>query len=590
MTTVIRRNIIMENVGTPCVASGRGVLQENLIADNTIGNQSGAVEHFRGDILNNVIVGNTGFGLLNVASEGRVEGNYISKNMNSESLGNYQIWGADHVWRNAIIGTRSDRLVRVMQGCTDVRDNVILNNGSSGSTSFIMAYCHDIVGNLICGNMFRNNATALFSACQGGFYNNTIVGNRTRYRDGLFDRGIAGLEPLPDIRNCIFWDNTTPMGVLFYDGLVPTYSCIENDTSGEPTNISLDPGFVDPEHGDFSLRPDSPCIDAGAYVPEAATDIVGRARGFDGTPEPRGDGSDFDIGAYEFVMRIIGEGEGEGEGGSPVGPHSADRDGDWRTAMSELLRVIQFYNAHGYHCDATTEDGYAPGEEDLTQRRGGRGETGGLAQASESSSLPRHSCGEGGRDVSPSLDAEEPWEFVNPLEVKRSPLVEAYMRKNGIKLPEIPEEHIKLWRAWVTRQHGLSPQRHRGHGEEGAEDASRFSEDEVRSTGFSLAEVGTGTSPPRSAGSLVPVPWKACAYHSSDYAPQDWAISITELLRVVQFYNAGAYHRCDHGEDGFCPGVGWASTTEAQGTRRGGAEADIPRDIGRSAGSLVPVP
>jgi hypothetical protein len=388
------------------------------------------------------------------------------------------------------------------------------------------------------------------------FYNNTVVGNTTGYAGGLFDRGITGLEPLPDIRNCIFWDNTTPMGVLFYDGLVPTHSCIENDTSGEPTNISLDPGFVDPEHGDFSLRPDSPCIDAGAYVPQAALDIVGRARGFDGTPEPRGDGSDFDIGAYEFVMRIIGEGEGEGEGGPPVGPHSADRDGDWRIAMSELLRVIQFYNAHGYHCDAATEDGYAPGETSLsTQRRGGRGETGGLAQASESSS---ETC------LSPS------WDFVNPLEVKRSPLVEAYMQKYGIKLPEIPEEHIKIWRAWVTRQRGLSPQRHRGHGEEDAGDASQSSEDEVRSTGFSLAEVGTGTSRSKTH-SLVPVPGKAlrteedslkaglrtkaCTYHSADYAPQDWVISITESLRVIQFYNAGAYHRCDYGEDGFCPGT-----------------------------------
>ncbi len=222
------------------------------------------------------------------------------------------------------------------------------------------------------------------------------------------------------------------------------------------------------------------------------------------------------------------------DGALPTGPHSADRDGDWRIAMSELLRVIQFYNAHGHHCDAATEDGYAPGPD------------GGLAQASESSS---ETC------LSPSLDAQEPWEFVNPLEVKRSPLVEAYMQKYGIKLPEIPEEHIKLWRAWVTRQHGLSPQRHRGHGEEGAEDASRFSEDEVRSSGFSLAEVGTGTSPPRSAGSLVPVPGKACTCHSSDYAPRDWAISFTELLRVIQFYNAGAYHRCDYGEDGFCPGA-----------------------------------
>ncbi|MBP8129913.1 MAG: hypothetical protein KA184_10085 [Candidatus Hydrogenedentes bacterium] len=479
LTAVIRRNIITGNIGTTCVASGSGSLEENLIADNTIGSHSGAVEHFSGDILNNVIVGNTGFGLFGVASEGRVEGNYISKNMNSVSEGNYQIWGADHVWRNAIIGTRSDRLVRVMQECTDVRYNVILNNASSWRTAFIMGHCQDVVGNLVCNNDFTGDSRSLFTVCTGIFYNNTVVGNSVGYADGLFDRGPDNLDPDPDIRNCIFWDNTTPTGALFYDGLVPTYSCIENDTSGEPTNISLDPGFVDPEHGDFSLRPDSPCIDAGAYVPEAATDIVGRARGFDGSPEPRGDGSDFDIGAYEFVMRIIGEGEGEGEGGPPTGPHSADRDGDWRIAMSELLRVIQFYNAHGYHCDATTEDGYAPGPD------------GGLAQASESSSLPRHSCSEGGGDVSPSLDAEEPWEFVNPLEVKRSPFVEAYMRKHGIKLPEIPEEHIKLWRAWVTRQHGLSPQRHRGHGEEGAEDASRFSEDEVRSTGFSLAEVGT---------------------------------------------------------------------------------------------------
>jgi len=30
---------------------------------------------------------------------------------------------------------------------------------------------------------------------------------------------------------------------------------------------------------------------------------------------------------------------------------------------------------------------------------------------------------------------------------------------------------------------------------------------------------------------------------------------MSELLRVIQFYNAGAYHRCDHGEDGFCPGT-----------------------------------
>ena len=49
----------------------------------------------------------------------------------------------------------------------------------------------------------------------------------------------------------------------------------------------------------------------------------------------------------------------EGEVGDRV--HTADRDADYEINLSELLRVIQFFNAGGYHCQAGTEDGYAPG-------------------------------------------------------------------------------------------------------------------------------------------------------------------------------------------------------------------------------------
>jgi len=49
---------------------------------------------------------------------------------------------------------------------------------------------------------------------------------------------------------------------------------------------------------------------------------------------------------------------------------------------------------------------------------------------------------------------------------------------------------------------------------------------------------------------------QACTRHSADYAPQDWSISLQELLRVVQLYNAGHYTPSEAGEDGFCPGVG----------------------------------
>ena len=41
--------------------------------------------------------------------------------------------------------------------------------------------------------------------------------------------------------------------------------------------------------------------------------------------------------------------------------HSADSSRDGSFSLSEVLRVIQFYNAGAYHLDSSTEDGYAPG-------------------------------------------------------------------------------------------------------------------------------------------------------------------------------------------------------------------------------------
>lgn len=45
-----------------------------------------------------------------------------------------------------------------------------------------------------------------------------------------------------------------------------------------------------------------------------------------------------------------------------------------------------------------------------------------------------------------------------------------------------------------------------------------------------------------------------CSPHSSDYAPPDWTISLSELLRLIQFFNTGGYHEQAGTEDGFAPG------------------------------------
>jgi len=44
-----------------------------------------------------------------------------------------------------------------------------------------------------------------------------------------------------------------------------------------------------------------------------------------------------------------------------------------------------------------------------------------------------------------------------------------------------------------------------------------------------------------------------CLPHSADYSAQDWKINLPELLRVIQFYNVGAYAACSETEDGYCP-------------------------------------
>ncbi len=71
---------------------------------------------------------------------------------------------------------------------------------------------------------------------------------------------------------------------------------------------------------------------------------------------PEGEGVAEGEGTPEGVV----EGEGEGEGTVPP-PHSGDQDGDGKINLSELLRVIQFFNFGEYHCEPGTEDGYAPG-------------------------------------------------------------------------------------------------------------------------------------------------------------------------------------------------------------------------------------
>jgi hypothetical protein len=81
------------------------------------------------------------------------------------------------------------------------------------------------------------------------------------------------------------------------------------------------------------------------------------------------------------------------------------------------------------------------------------------------------------------------------------------------------------------------------------------------------AGVGTGTLPEsgvsRRGKARPSLPHSSSRHpHASDYKPQDWRINLSELLRVIQFFNSAGYHWCNDAAkegDGYCVGQGEAS-------------------------------
>jgi hypothetical protein len=70
--------------------------------------------------------------------------------------------------------------------------------------------------------------------------------------------------------------------------------------------------------------------------------------------------------------------------------------------------------------------------------------------------------------------------------------------------------------------------------------------------GFACADVEDDTE-----DGFMPGPGDArdCPPHTSDYLDSDWSISLSELLRLIQIFNAGGYEYCPEAgtDDGFCP-------------------------------------
>ena len=117
----------------------------------------------------------------------------------------------------------------------------------------------------------------------------------------------------PSLQNCVVWANT-PQQVKFdpsfsWNNIVIGHTVFHNGVSGisqgngsvfwHDGNLEVDPQFVNPYNGDFTLQATSPCIDSGN------PDLNDNGINWEDDPADRDpDGTRLDIGAYYYEQTI----------------------------------------------------------------------------------------------------------------------------------------------------------------------------------------------------------------------------------------------------------------------------------------------
>jgi len=267
------RIVLTNGVGAATILDGFGIY----------GGQRGIYSYQSEEIISNcVIAGNSGDGIYCDNSGPAIDNCIVEDN-------------GEH-------GINSDNSSSVA-----ITNCIVRNNANSG------IYCDSPSSTVIKNNWIHHNRGVNDDDAGIFFYypgqapevrNNTIVYNQG---NGVKKHSVSGQDP--EISNCILWGNVGDD----LDLCNATYSCIEDGDPGEG-NIATDPNFVDyvsidydPNHCDFHLSSESPCIDAGDSndIGVEEVDIDGDDRIYNGV---------VDMGADEFRYDDTVEGDLTGEG------------------------------------------------------------------------------------------------------------------------------------------------------------------------------------------------------------------------------------------------------------------------------------
>lgn len=200
------------------------------------------------------------------------------------------------------------------------RDNQTSTNSHSGFTKGSGGGVCQIKGSMVMTNsvVYSNNSSDFGDSPErsAGVHvdstdktvitNCVIVGNLSDSNDLNHGGGLFVWYSEPVVTNTIFWGNSG--GGIYTVESEPaiTYCDIQNNTFEGIGNTDANPQFVLLSGGNFRLLAGSPCIDSGrdtsgAEFGSVTEDIEGSARGFDGNTVVNADGSNYDMGVYEYI-------------------------------------------------------------------------------------------------------------------------------------------------------------------------------------------------------------------------------------------------------------------------------------------------
>jgi len=372
-----------DNFGSGIFIFGTGSSNDNLIEDNVIRDLPhegiGIIDGARNIIRSNVVSG-CGSSGIRLAKEGCTD-NIIEFN---ESFGNCGL--QDDRFGIDLLITGDDNIVRYNY----VHDQLIVPGGQFKSGGirfdggdFSASENQTSVGNIGYYNVVMREYVGInvFNASNIRVFNNTVV-DCTGY--GIVVHAVSTEVPAGNsvINNLISMPAEVPIYVnavanttidhnlydangsiyFFSQGVIHNFDSWRNVAGFDASGVFAAAKFIGPVDSNLQPAQDSPAVNAGRNL--------GLEVDFSGVPVPSGGG--VDIGAYEFTPVVLPEGEvpegelPEGEGEVAEGEilpqfHHADTNADNVFQLSELLRVLQLFRFDAMHCEAGTEDGYAPG-------------------------------------------------------------------------------------------------------------------------------------------------------------------------------------------------------------------------------------